>query len=42
MSDLIKDGKTSIFCHYITKNGRRIYPKHGKLFYFVVNKENTK
>lgn len=25
-----------IFCRYITKRGRRIYPRNGKLFHFWV------
>lgn len=28
------DGKTEVFCRYITKNGKRIYPKRGKFFHF--------
>ena len=30
-------GKTYIFRRYITKNGVRIYPKHGKVFKILVN-----
>ena len=30
------EGKKEIFCKYITKNGKRIYPKNGKLFHFFI------
>ena len=26
-----------VFARYITKNGKRIYPKNGKVFCFYVN-----
>ncbi|WP_262896997.1 hypothetical protein [Prevotella herbatica] len=42
MVSMNKDVKTRIFCRYITKYGHRIYPKHGKLISFVVNKKNIK
>lgn len=29
--------KTRVFCRYIVKNGKRIYPKHGKYFSFLVD-----
>lgn len=29
---LQKDGKKLIFCAYIVKNGRRVYPKHSRCF----------
>lgn len=35
-----KPGYKEIFCAYIVKNGKRIYPKKGKLFHFWV-KEKT-
>ena len=28
-----------VFCRYITKNGKRIYPKNGKFFRFWVDDE---
>jgi len=31
-----EEKKTEIFCKYITKNGKRIYPKNGKFFHFFV------
>ena len=30
------EGKKEIFCKYITKNGKRIYPKNGKFFHFFI------
>ena len=36
MEGVNEDGKTRIFCRYIIKNGRRIYPKHGNLFSFLI------
>lgn len=32
-----ENGKKRIFCRYIIKNGRRIYPKHSKYFSFLVD-----
>ncbi len=31
----VKSGYKEVFCAYITKNGKRIYPK-GKAFRFIV------
>jgi len=31
-----KEQKQEIFCRYITKNGRRIYPKNAEFFHFFV------
>ena len=28
-----------VFCRYITKNGKRIYPKHAKFFKFLAKKK---
>lgn len=28
-----------VFCRYITKNGKKIYPKNAKLFHFWVEKK---
>ncbi len=28
-----------IFCRYIYKNGRRIYPKNGKSFHFYIRRK---
>ena len=30
--------KKIIFCKYVTKNGKRIYPKNGRVFRFEVNR----
>lgn len=30
-------GKKLVFCKYIVRNGRRIYPKNGKRFCFYVD-----
>lgn len=30
-------GKKLVFCKYIVRNGRRIYPKNGKCFCFYVD-----
>ena len=30
------DGMIEIFCRYIVKNGKRIYPKNAKFFHFFV------
>lgn len=30
-------GKVRIFCRFIVKNGKRIYPKRGKVFSFLVD-----
>jgi hypothetical protein len=30
-------GKIRVFCRYIVKNGKRIYPKRGKFFSFLVD-----
>ena len=35
VEDQVKEG-VRIFCKYITKNGKRIYPKNGTCFTFVV------
>lgn len=32
----MKKNKREIFCRYITRNGKRIYPKRGKYFHFYV------
>jgi len=31
------DGKIEIFCRYITRKGKRIYPKKGKFFHFFID-----
>ncbi len=33
---------TEVFARYITRNGRRIYPKKAKFFHFYVNTTNKK
>jgi hypothetical protein len=32
----VPQGYKEVFCRYITRNGKRIYPKNGKLFHFFV------
>lgn len=32
-----KDGKIRIFCRYIVKNGKRIYPKNSRFFSFLID-----
>ncbi len=32
-------GMIEIFCRYITRNGKRIYPKNAKLFHFFVKEK---
>ena len=29
-------GYREVFCRYITRNGKRIYPKKAKMFHFYV------
>lgn len=36
-----ESGKTRIFCRYIIRNGRRIYPKHSKYFSFLVDSKKV-
>jgi hypothetical protein len=37
------DGYREVFCRYITRKGKRIYPKNAKFFHFFVkDKPNTK
>lgn len=31
-----EDGMIEIFCRYIMRNGKRIYPKNAKFFHFFV------
>jgi len=40
MNGLQENGMVRVFCRYIIKNGRRIYPKHGKFFSFLVAAKN--
>lgn len=37
MSVESQEGKTRIFCRYIVKNGKRIYPKTSRYFSFLVD-----
>lgn len=37
MSDRHEGGKIRVFCRYIVKNGKRIYPKTSKFFSFLVD-----
>lgn len=32
------DGYKEVFCRYIKRNGKIIYPKNGKVFHFFVKK----
>ena len=32
-----ENGMTRVFCRYIVKNGKRIYPKRSKYFTFLVS-----
>jgi hypothetical protein len=38
------EGYKEVFCRYITKNGKRIYPKNAEFFHFYVKvkTENVK
>lgn len=36
MEKEVRPGYVRVTCKYITKNGRRIYPKNGKFFSFWV------
>lgn len=36
------EGMVEIFCRYIRKNGRIIYPKNGKFFHFWVPAEKAR
>lgn len=33
------DDRIEVFCHYIVKNGKRIYPKRAKFFHFFVKRK---
>jgi len=37
--DRQKNGKILVFSKYVIRNGKRIYPKNGKVFRFWVNKD---
>jgi len=36
---VIPDGKVEIFCTSIVRKGKRIYPKNGKFFRFLVDEK---
>lgn len=36
-SDQNNEGKVEVFCRYITRKGKKIYPKKGKFFHFWVD-----
>ena len=38
-SQLHEKGMTRVFCKYIIRNGRRIYPKNAKVFTFLVRNQ---
>ena len=35
------DGSIRIFCRYIVKNGKKIYPKRARFFTFLVSEKKT-
>lgn len=35
------DGKVEVFCRYIVKNGKKIYPKNGKFFHFFAEPKKS-
>ena len=38
MKDVIQEsGKTRVFCAYVVRNGKRIYPKKSRYFTFLVD-----
>ena len=39
MKKSVPRGKKVIYCRFITKAGKRIYPRNAKFFRFVVNKD---
>lgn len=41
-TDSPKEGTVEVFVRYITKNGKRIYPKNGKCFHFFVAANRSK
>ena len=41
MSDRHEGGKIRVFCRYIVKNGKRIYPKTSKFFAFLVDAKSV-
>jgi len=36
------EGYREVFCRYITKNGKRIYPKNARFFHFFVKEPSAK
>lgn len=40
-TDPSKEGMTEVFCRYIVRNGKKIYPKRGKLFHFWVKAKQS-
>lgn len=36
MSKKARSGYREVFCRYIVRNGKRIYPKRAKVFHFFV------
>lgn len=43
MKDQVQNesGKIRIFCRYIIKNGKKIYPKRSKYFSFLVSDKKS-
>ncbi len=41
-SQLEEGGRRLVFCAYIVRNGKRIYPKRGKCFRFYVDGERRR
>ena len=36
-----ENGFTRVFCRYIIKNGKKIYPKRAKFFSFIVKNKKS-
>jgi len=36
------EGYREVFCRYITRNGKRIYPKNARFFHFFIKVSATK
>jgi len=34
-----KAGYREVFCRYVVRNGKKIYPKNGKVFHFFVKEK---
>ena len=36
-NETVPAGKREVFCRFITRNGKRIYPKNARFFHFFVD-----